>query len=351
MKPVAERMIVHVGMHKSGTSAVQDSLAANLNDPNFKYLAFEKPNNSNTIRHVFWNTALQDEDAKQRLIAERQRRRSFVAMTRSLNTLGRAVPIISAEIIGILPRAASDKLFDMLGIYRRNIQIIAYLRNMPDYVDSAFQEKLKSSFVTLDQPTIDARYKRRFAHFERRFSRRNVLLKPFSRRALHNGCVVQDFCKTFDIDFDPAGVVRSNERLSLPAIRLLYAYRQVHQAARNGDRGLFDMLATLPGGKFQLSDEMTRAVAICEEQDFAYALDRVGVDMHLRDSAPAEDLIRSDDDLKRLESIELEWLAEKSATRLSSLRGASEGVAAAMDKLRVQSLRGAAENDLVDSDV
>ncbi|MGD9916429.1 MAG: hypothetical protein AB7U46_00285 [Paenirhodobacter sp.] len=343
-------MIVHVGMHKSGTSAVQDSLAANLKDPNFKYLAFEKPNNSNTIRHIFWNAGLQDENAKQRLIAERQRRRSFVAMTRSLNALGRAVPIVSAEIIGILPRVASDKLFDMLEIYRRNIQIVAYLRNMPDYVDSAFQEKLKSSLVTLDKPTIDVRYKRRFVHFERRFSRRNVLLKPFSRSALHNGCVVQDFCKTFEIDFDPAGVVRSNERLSLPAVRLLYAYRQVNPAARNGDRGLFDKLSTLPGSKFQLSDEMTRSVVICEEEDLAYAQDRIGLDMRLRDSSPADELIRSADDLRNLKPEELEWLAANSATRLSALKAGVEPIAAALDKLRVQSLTASAdEEDFADT--
>ncbi|MGD9918467.1 MAG: hypothetical protein AB7U46_10630 [Paenirhodobacter sp.] len=337
MKPVADRMIVHVGMHKTGTSTLQGSLAAHLADPAFRYLAFEQANNSTTIRHVFWNDGLQDADAQLRIKAERQRRRGFVAMTRALNALGPEVPILSAEVIWSLPRASSDQFFDLLRIYRRNIQIVAYLRNLPDYVDSAFQERLKTRRVDLGTPTVDVPYKRAFAPLERRFGRRNLLLKLFSPPALHKGCVVQDFCKTLGIAFDPAGVTRSNERLSLPAVRLLYTYRRVHGTPRRGDRQLCTRLASLPGARFQLSPPITAAMAICDDDDFAFAQERLGVDLRARESAPVERQIASEADLLA-QPEEIDWLAAATGCAQATLHSGPEAVAAAMDLLRQRAL-------------
>lgn len=127
----SETMIVHVGMHKTGTSAIQNSLAANLKDPRFSYLVFEQANNSGTLRSVF-NPAWQQSHCPDG-VAEMLRRQGFVAMTRALNAMGNETPILSAEVLSILPRRSLDRVFDLLQIYRKDIRIVAYMRNLPDY--------------------------------------------------------------------------------------------------------------------------------------------------------------------------------------------------------------------------
>ena len=48
-----KRLIVHIGIHKTGTSSIQDSLALNLDDPGFEYISLGAPNGSLALSRAF----------------------------------------------------------------------------------------------------------------------------------------------------------------------------------------------------------------------------------------------------------------------------------------------------------
>ncbi len=103
------RLIVHAGMHKTGTTALQNYLFHHLDDPRICYLSGGRPNSTPLVRQAFDST-----------LAPLVRDGSSVAQRRDaararLNTLVRhsqPVAVLSAEVICALQDEDLGTLFE-----------------------------------------------------------------------------------------------------------------------------------------------------------------------------------------------------------------------------------------------
>lgn len=329
-------IIVHVGMRKTGSTSIQESLAANLADPRFRYLQFGMPNGSLAIRNAygplngFRPHADINDSVETRLIA---RRRAMKLITKALNNLRAKMGIISAENISSLSRRELIFLFDLLQRYDNNIMVVAYLRRPKSYLESVYQEKLKSMFVPLSAPGTVYRYRTVFQRFDDILGREHVSLRAFDPKILHKGCVVQDLCSQCGIEFEPAGVIRANESLSAAAIQLLYIYRKHYPRFHQRDKQIVQTLTKLQGFKFHLHSTLLTKKTRVEDDEITWASERVGADMsedYTRDDGSA---IRNENDMIALSAETVDWLAQRCGRRPSLLSQDMTAVAEAVASL------------------
>ncbi|MEW5838769.1 MAG: hypothetical protein AB1717_08050 [Pseudomonadota bacterium] len=197
--------IVHVGMHKTGSSSIQDFFfGAELDGITYLdmggysnhsgYLStilLEKPH----LYHAHLSMGRgQDEVDKLRL-------RYLDKLRESIKRCTTERMIISAEDLShrSIGESGLMRLKHELAPYFEKISVIGYVRRPIDYVQSAFQQIVKegssSWFSWRDLPKIVPRYRGSFEPMDAVFGRENVTLIPFVKTNIKGGDVVVDFCE------------------------------------------------------------------------------------------------------------------------------------------------------------
>jgi nucleoid DNA-binding protein len=295
------RCILHVGMHKTGTTSIQESLTG-FSDDHFAYYGDHR---RRANHGAVVNELMGMEDRKTAVGDPQRTRRHFRAAVRALS--GRTL-ILSGERIG---RHRGPALKELAAYLRaqgmKRIEVAAYVRAPASYITSFIPQKIKDGSLTHFDDSAIARayvnYRERFEVFDKVFGRENVHLWKFDPATFEGGDVVLDFCKRFGIAFPPDKVVRVNESLSREAIALLYTYRKhgaIFEAASGAqDRRLAERLRSLGRMKFQLAPELLRPVIERNAEDIAWIERRLGQSLSepLGDERP--DAIRSEADLLR----------------------------------------------------
>lgn len=226
-------IIVHAGMHKTGSSSIQDSLFA-LNGTHLDYLSITTPNHSGLFSALFRDSpetaggfARQGLTNKnmQALRSEWSDRMDCFLQSHLSKTPDRPA-IFSAEFISSAPDYVVQRIAEYLHGYDTNIRAIAYVRPPSSFISSAFQQRLKPGFrsrnLDLKSLYVWPKYRHRFEKLDQAFGRENVTLKLFQRDHMEQGDVVLDFAKEIGIGMTADQVMRSNESLSLEAVALLY---------------------------------------------------------------------------------------------------------------------------------
>lgn len=208
--------ILHVGMPKTGTTSIQESLYFGLDDPAFRYVGLGRINSAAFLEPLFTATPEQfwRFRAKRYPPARIEHIREGYA-DRLRRTLRRAreraqTPIFSAERCWNLPPADLERLRDFLAAEGFVTKVIAYLRPIRSYVESEFQQAVKWGRDRLDPlpwPVSDSAtgfggWSDRLAVLEQVFGREHLVIRPFVRSRLADGCAVRDFCGTLGIQFD-----------------------------------------------------------------------------------------------------------------------------------------------------
>lgn len=236
------RLILHVGMPKTGSSSIQESLLFGLRDPRFRYLALGAVNASRPIQVLFADqpVAAHTHRAQGVSVQAMQNRKEFFAdcFERQIQKAKqeKATPILSAEDCWFLSSQELARLSDKIHTLGFKPQVVAYLRSPLGWMTSMYQELLKSGHHQFaDQlilgsdatppvtATVGCDYLHHIEKFESVFGNQNLLLRSFRRQDLVDGCVVSDFCKTIGIDFRKSRIQRINESLSLETSRFLFA--------------------------------------------------------------------------------------------------------------------------------
>jgi len=324
--------ILHVGMHKTGTSSLQRSLYFGLEDPAFRHVGLGHPNAAPYLEAIFsdrpedfwifrWGAV---SPAKLRSMREDYGRRLRQAL-RAAKRRGQT-PIISSERCWLAAPTTLERLRDLLADEGFGIRVVAYVRPIKSFFESYFQEHMKWSRrqVLEEILRIDAADGRGMAHwsgrlgeFERIFGRESLTVRPFVRSALVDGCAVRDFHATLGIAFDPRSVMRANDSVSLDAVRLLYAHVRFRpEAARVSLRGrnlLLRRLQALDGPPFRFHSSVFAPFVARIDAENRLIRDRYGIDI-------AEDLeaadggacVRDEPDFFRFSPASLDWLAKES---------------------------------------
>ena len=224
-------IIIHAGMHKTGSSSIQDTFAKLDGD------RVDIPPGCE-IHCSSWFSALFTDlvrkrgispeeivDTRHRLLGQTLERRRTRQTTRPL--------LISSERMSQYDERIKKGLIAMAGYLREHseedVRVIAYVRPPRSFMSSMFQQRCKVGLPgNLTAPNAFwPRYRARFEEFDHIFGRENVTLKPFQRERLEGGDVVLDFAREIGVALDPGEVVPpANETMGLEAVALLYVYWQ-----------------------------------------------------------------------------------------------------------------------------
>lgn len=171
-----------------------------------------------------------------------------------------------------------------------DVSICVYVRDPLTYYPSFLQQKCKGSSEILDPESFYYNFKSIIESWENVFCR-NVLVRPFKREFLHNGCVVNDFSKliasVFSIEEQILDVDNHNVSFSLEALSALVEYRKLFCGDKN-NRFTADTIALerifLENKLFndetplKLKDEIKFIIYSRHKNDIHWLYDRYGID-------------------------------------------------------------------------
>jgi hypothetical protein len=217
-----DEVILHIGMHKTGSSSIQESLNG-YDDGYTVYANLKHANHSFAIYTIFssgrygyhWKSqglGRQDIDLL---------RQDFLMMlTTELKRTDRKRLIISGEDIGYLSVKEKREFIVFLKQYCKKIKVICYVRSPLSFACSAFAESIKSAVITYQSRAL---YKHRFEGFIEDEAI-EILVKVFDKKKLFKEDVVDDFCQILNLDLDLIKKVNLNISYSEASIKIIYKF-------------------------------------------------------------------------------------------------------------------------------
>lgn len=285
------RCILHIGMHKTGSSSIQRSLQAVLaNQQDYVYPAFNDAANHSEPLFSLFTTEPElyaphinvGRDAER--IAKFNTRHRDILVQSLQDNQGKTV-VLSGEDLTRLDAAGLEQLKTFLLGYVDRVEVYGYVRPPRAYMSSAYQQRLKALGKFRKRNRVENTYPNYRAIFEKIdqvFGAEQVHLRQFSSDSLLNACAVEDFFSWVDIPLAQEQVIRVNEGLSRQAASILYAYR-VHGEKFGGGRlavQTFRMMVRalrgVPGEPFRLANHMLDPVLDAQADDIAWMEARLG---------------------------------------------------------------------------
>jgi hypothetical protein len=242
------KTIVHIGMPKTGSSALQSCMQASEAYLAQRGLLYPKnPPGERAIKHVLLvaqiarfeklprslkNRAYYTKDAVSDKLDEFLRDLRHQIETQRPDAL-----ILSDE--GMFRQLPPGRHRTLRRTYRAlgdDLRFVAYLRKPSEHYLSNMQQGIKAS-ATVRLPRANT-YRKVLESYEACFGEGAVSVRLFHRDHLENGDIVADFCKHYLGEFaiDPARLQpgrRTNETLSAESIDVLRRYRSAFHAGRD----------------------------------------------------------------------------------------------------------------------
>ena len=321
--------IFHIGMPKTGTSSIQESLYHGLTDGHFRYFGFGEINGSRGITTLFGNPSSYFYHL-QKGISEREvesyRRKWFHRLERELSKASASGQrlIISGETAWALNEDQHSNFRKFLGERGFSVKVCAYIRPLKSYLESSFAQKVATGLGefrigSANREIFD--FRKRIETIERVFGPENVSAHKYDPEMFTEGCVVRDFCRRYGICLKPEDIRRSNDSLSLSAVRLLYTYRKLGPGFGTGltwlllDWMLLRRLNELKGTPLRLHSSITEPLI----QEFSCQQSWLEEKMKSDFSENSfkhddKDCIRCEDDLFSYDRASLEWLASTTSS-------------------------------------
>lgn len=297
------RLVLHAGMHKTGSTAIQTAFAAG-SDPAARYVDWITSNHSSLfalLTHdapeptpLLRRMGLASGDLQHRRAAAL---RDFRQVLASLTGTG----IFSAEEMFSATRPQLERFHDILSGFGHDIDVLMYVRPPVSFAESAFQQRLKGGRPhLLDPDRLIPDYRHAIENLDVVFGRSRVELRPYHPWEFPDGDVVRDFAGYVGTE-PPAGrPIRKNASLSAQATALLYLYRcavvDTPAARRPAPPALLSSLRRIQGSKLRFS---SRLIGPALEQNRAmldWLAVRMGVNLQDRHD-PAAIPIGGHDDL------------------------------------------------------
>ncbi|MDG1360768.1 MAG: hypothetical protein P8P71_10035 [Phycisphaerales bacterium] len=331
--------ILHIGMPKTGTTAIQSSLFESLRDKRFRLVTLDSYFGNRTMSAAFMPTEFDRASIFFRGVGPDRmksvRSAAIAYLDRTLRAARRSgqVPIISAEMIWMFSEEQLRTLATFLATRGFRPKVYGYIRAPLDMLESVFQQKVR---VGRTEP-----WKELQAMMERRplrqsisvlddvFGQASVDLKYFDLELFPGRCVVMDFCDRAGIEFDSGKVIRVNESLNLNAIKFLHAICR-HRIARGKSmpfsmtamellkwESIIHVLKAVPGPPLRLHSSLTSTFAE------AFKAEQPVLEKRLGRSAPStlatgrnDEGIRSEAELGSFDRDTLDWLEECTGERV-----------------------------------
>lgn len=269
-----DHILLHIGMHKTGTTALQQSLQR-YDNGKIRYAQLGHPNHSIPLvtcfssephRYHVWKRigATRDEVALKQASLRQQLAAELALPRQRLLLIG--------EEVSLLPIAAVTALSATLRQSGAAVSVLAYLRDPLGYVTSAFQQQVRGgqSCYTLPRPY----YRQRFEKFIAIFGRDAVSFRAYDPERFTGRSVISDYSAVAGLPAGALGDCRANASLPLDAIRLIHLFNRTgpqirSEAGLTARSAMIAHLATRFTTRFTLDPEIAAAVVDPEELDWA----------------------------------------------------------------------------------
>ncbi len=218
-----KKVILHIGRHKSGTTALQDYLNGNMKwlyTNGYEYLSiYRRETAQHLLSEPFARNQLKDKtDEEVNLMIKEAREKILESSNNDLTLL------ISSEAFQncdpkIIRRIFTKDLFD--------VKVVCYFRDQVSYLISSYAQAVHAGFRTDNFDTylnvFNANYWSFSEQWDDQFN--NMHIGIFAKESLKNGDIVEDFCTNIlDIKSNIHERYSSNPSLSRRylAFKLLY---------------------------------------------------------------------------------------------------------------------------------
>lgn len=266
--PRIHEIVLHIGMHKTGSTAIQSALAGYDQD-GVRYAQLGRANHSVSLMFAFDPMASHETGSWvrhfgfTRKTCDQISAKAHADLDRELS-LDRRSLIFSGEALSVWTEQAVIALSHRIRGCSEKIRVIGYVRDPVCFANSIVQQRVKGRGLPLHRTL---RYQQRLGPYITAFGRDNVHMRLYDRNRFHQGSVVADFTQEVGISgVDPG--IQANESASFDAIRLLHLLAGHipipvgHPRLVQGWQRLCDWLQhALPGPSLQLPDHLARAFA------------------------------------------------------------------------------------------
>ena len=303
------KCIIHIGMHKTGSTSIQHSLAS-YSDDQFLYARLTNtPNHSLAMYSLF---AADPQHHRLHRAAQRSGQKLTAYLERAEAGLQRAIKaakgrtlVISGEgILGLEPGEVA-KMAERFRSQFDQVTVVGYVRPPAGFLSSAFQQRIRGGNARFDLARMYRNYRETFAKFDDAFGAGNVRLWKFDPAAFPGKDVVKDFCAKLDLPLLYRRIVRLNDSLSRQVIGALYTHNKFaaelgHNEARPAElQRLGHALAELGTDKFRLSPKIVRPILDQNKDDIRWMEQRLGASLDEPDAPHSDRDIAGEDDLLR----------------------------------------------------
>ncbi|MBB95412.1 MAG: hypothetical protein CML68_12575 [Rhodobacteraceae bacterium] len=272
-----DEAIIHLGMHKTGTSSIQDSLRGYDDGTTFYTVLGPDPNHSLAIytafhedyaSHQYWRNA---GTPRAQIDARRAEVRRDLAA--QLQRGDRQRIVISGEGIVRLDPAGAAEFIDLVRTHARAIRIVLYLRDPLGYAASMFEQLVKGGLTKLP-PLIRPGYQARIDPYRALVGPEAIQLRRFDRSEMTGESVVTDFCDLVGLDAGRVREVTANQAMPMEAVKLAYLFNRSNPCSfgdrivLSARRHLMQAMAEAYRGRPKLDKARFTPLADCSGLDY-----------------------------------------------------------------------------------
>jgi hypothetical protein len=222
-----KKIVLHIGMHKTGSSSIQKSLA-DFDDGKTRFAQLGQANHSVPLFTIFSERRFERRHFTQKGYSPTKLKTILADFENQLDhelSLDRDTLIISAEDLSILKSkrdvAAMKKRLEE---YTRDIQVIAYIRDPVGFCSSSFQQRVRVGYSQYALPLPG--YRNRYEPYISVFGAENIDFVRFAPDQFPENSVVADFFARTKIESGLVTEKSANSTLSDAATRLLFLFNK-----------------------------------------------------------------------------------------------------------------------------
>ncbi len=222
-----DRLILHIGMHKTGTTTIQNYFFNQKRVGDIDYLDYKSANHSVGVYSLFCNNPysypMHKRAGRSKEDIDRFNLDFAQTLIENLNNPNINNLFISGEGISMLSKDELIKFKEFVEPFCNSIEIVAYAREFSSFVMSDFQHKVKVGSQNYNIKTSLPRYRLKFLKFYSLFGRENVKIYSYEDA---NGNILRDFSMKLGLPYKEIKESdRLNSSLTLEGLSILYIYR------------------------------------------------------------------------------------------------------------------------------
>jgi hypothetical protein len=317
------KIIIHFGMHKTGSTSIQKSFHSKILDERFRFLSINgNPNQSMAIVTLFQNSPIIDyhlhlKNGYNQNDIQNLKKYFHERLINQIENSGGKNLILSGENICRLNSFELRSMKDFFESYKYEIFVCGYIRPPKSFVESAFQQRIKGGINSLSIRKIFPKYKEKFEKFDEVFGKDSVSFWLFDPLNFEKQDVVLDFSKRIGMDYSSKFSLKYNDSLSLSSLKLLYIYRKfgpgygVGKKAIQENNSLIKRISTLVGEKLHFHSSCFEKIYEEKNEDIMWMEKRLGCKFNENIYKYDDSCIRDQNDLLILSDIETKWLAKE----------------------------------------